>query len=146
MVSNHMSFSLTSASLHLITSHGESAYPNEGAGFLLGTAENGVVTVTGILPLPNAREAEAQHNRYLITEQDYLRGELEAARQSLDLVGVFHSHPDHPAEPSVFDRDHALPNFSYIITSVHAGKAIESRSWKLREDRTAFDEEKLVIG
>ncbi len=140
-----MNLTLSRALLRQIQAHGEVAYPNEGAGFLLGVAGEGAVRVEAILSLPNAREAEAQHNRYLITEQDYLRGELAAAEQGLDVVGVFHSHPDHPAAPSEFDREYALPNFSYIISAIHVGRALESRSWRLRHERSAFDEEKLLI-
>ena len=96
-----------------------------------------------ILPLANSREDAARHNRYLITPEDYLKAELEADRLGLNLIGVFHSHPDHPNRPSEFDRDWAQPFFSYIITSVDSGKAVESRSWRLLEDRSQFVEEKI---
>src|SRR3972149_2518248 len=111
-----------------IHKHGEDAYPEEGAGFLLG-AEGVERRVTEIYSLTNAREDSARHNRYLITPEDYLKAELTADKLGLSLIGVFHSHPDHPNRPSEFDRDWAQPFFSYIITSVNAGKAIESRSW-----------------
>ena len=125
-----------------IHAHGESAYPEEGAGFLLGD-DGAERIVKKILPLSNSREDSARHNRYLITPEDYLKAELEAGRLRLNLIGVFHSHPDHPNRPSEFDRDWAQPFFSYIITSVDAGKAIESRSWRLLEDRSQFVEEKI---
>jgi proteasome lid subunit RPN8/RPN11 len=99
--------------------------------------------VTEILKLPNAREDSARHNRYLLTPQDVLRSEQEAANRGLDVIGVFHSHPDHPNEPSEFDRDWAMPWFSYIITNVNDGKAVGSRSWRLTDDRSAFDEEPI---
>jgi proteasome lid subunit RPN8/RPN11 len=70
---------------------------------------------------------------------------LEAERLGLSLIGVFHSHPDHPDQPSEFDRQWAQPFFSYIITSVEAGKAVESRSWRLEEDRSQFVEEIIQI-
>ncbi len=124
-----------------IQAHGEAHYPEEGAGFLLGHAQGEVRQVSRLLPLTNAREAEARRTRYLIGPQDLLRGELEAERQGLELVGVFHSHPDHPALPSEFDRQWALPWFSYLITSVRGSKAAESRSWRLDEDRQGFSEE-----
>jgi proteasome lid subunit RPN8/RPN11 len=129
--------------LHALQSHGEAAYPNEGAGLLLGRAADGRKTVEDILPLDNQWGAEEQYHRYLITPQDMLRGETEAARRGLDVVGIFHSHPDHPAEPSGFDRDWALPWYSYVITSLQQGRAIVSRSWRLREDRSQFDEEEI---
>ena len=130
-----------------IHAHGEQAYPEEGAGFLLGAdAENGKRVVTTIFPLTNSREDEARHNRFLITPEDYLKAESTADKLGLSLIGVFHSHPDHPNQPSEYDREWAQPFFSYIITSVNEGKAVESRSWRLTEDRSKFEEEKINIG
>ena len=94
-----------------------------------------------LLEFANAREESARHNRYLLTPEDYLRGEMEAARLDLEVIGVFHSHPDHPNRPSEFDREWAMPFLSYVITSVQSGKAVESRSWLLSEDRVQFTEE-----
>ena len=124
-----------------IHKNGEDAYPEEGAGFLLGVEGE----VKEVLSLPNAREDSARHNRYLITPEDYLKAEVTADSLGLSLIGVFHSHPDHPNRPSEFDRDWAQPFFSYIITSVDKGKAIESRSWRLLEDRSKFEEEEIKI-
>ena len=97
---------LTEELLTQIHVHGEQAYPDEGAGFLLGAySDNGTRTVKAIFPLANSREDEARHNRYLITPEDYLKAELAADRLGLSLIGVFHSHPDHPNRPSEFDRE-----------------------------------------
>ena len=128
--------------LDQIHAHGEAAYPEEGAGFLVG----GDSQVENILPLLNAREDEARHNRFLITPEDYLKAELTAEKLGLSLIGVFHSHPDHPNRPSEYDREWAQPFFSYIITTVNQGKATESRSWRLLEDRSKFEEEKINTG
>jgi proteasome lid subunit RPN8/RPN11 len=128
--------------LRQIHAHGEQAYPEEGAGFLLGS-DGTQRAVEAVLLLSNAREDQARHNRYLITPEDYFKAELEAERRGLSLIGVFHSHPDHPNRPSEFDREWAQPYFSYIITSVQSGKAIESRSWRLTEDRSQFVEESV---
>ena len=127
-----------------IRAHGEAAYPHEGAGFLLGRAEGEDRRVIGILPAENAREDAARHNRYLLGPEQMLQAENTAQRLGLDVLGVFHSHPDQPAEPSEFDREWALPWFSYIITSIRQAKADETRSWRLVEDRTAFIEEPMV--
>jgi proteasome lid subunit RPN8/RPN11 len=127
-----------------IHTHGEEAYPEEGAGFLLGEDET-QRTVLAIFSLSNAREDAARHNRYLIKPEDYLKAEIEAEHLGLRLIGVFHSHPDHPNHPSEFDREWAQPFFSYVITSVDSGKATESKSWRLLEDRTRFKEEKIKI-
>lgn len=124
-----------------INVHVESAYPEEGAGFLLG----GDGAVKEIFALPNAREDEARHNRFLITPEDYLKAETKAAELGMDLIGVFHSHPDCPNVPSEFDREWAQPFFSYIITRVDDGKAVSHRSWRLVEDRSKYDEEIITI-
>jgi proteasome lid subunit RPN8/RPN11 len=140
-----MNLSVSKEILKAIHQHGEAAYPEEGAGLMLGKANGKAKKVEVILPLENTREDEARHNRYLLDPQDYLRGEMEAARLGLDVLGVFHSHPDHPNHPSEFDREWAMPWFSYLITSVQGGKAVESRSWLLAEDRSAFSEEQIEI-
>ena len=124
-----------------INSHVEEAYPEEGAGFLIG--DDG--EVKAILALPNAREDEARHNRFLITPEEYLKAELKADSLGLSLIGVFHSHPDCPNVPSDYDRKWAQPFFSYIITRVDSGKAVSHRSWRLVEDRSKYDEEEIKI-
>ena len=128
-----------------IHAHGESAYPEEGAGLLLGELNNGSKRVTQILNLINTREETARRNRYLLGPEDYAHGEEEAERLGLEVLGVFHSHPDHPNVPSEFDRDWAWPWFSYLITSVRPQMAMESRSWRLAEDRSRFVEERVVV-
>ena len=128
-----------------IQAHGEAAYPEEGAGLMLGSVEGEQKRVTALVGLSNAREDAARHNRYLVRPQDYLHAEQEAMRKGLDVLGVFHSHPDHPNRPSEFDREWALPWLSYLITSVQAGKAAGSRSWLLNEERTHFEEEEIEV-
>jgi proteasome lid subunit RPN8/RPN11 len=125
-----------------IHAHGEAAYPEEGAGFLVGT-DGADRQVLKLLPLPNSREDGARHNRYLISPKDYMEGEAAADRLNLTLLGVFHSHPDHPNRPSEYDREWAQPFFSYIITSIEKGRAVESKSWRLLEDRSSFTEEEI---
>lgn len=127
--------------LNQINKHLEEAYPEEGAGFLLGRHNE----VKEILPLSNAREDEARHNRFLITAEDYLKAELKADELDLNLIGVFHSHPDCPNIPSEYDREWAQPYFSYVITRVDNGKSVDHRSWRLVEDRTKYEEEEIII-
>ena len=136
---------LSNKVLSQIQADGENAYPEEGAGLMLGKDLDGKRVVQAILPLNNAREDEARHNRYLITAEDMMAAEMEAMRMGLDIVGIFHSHPDHPNRPSEFDREWALPWFSYVITSVQNGKAAGSRSWRLANDRQSFFEEMIVV-
>ena len=140
-----MALILTPEMLSAIHAHGENAYPEEGAGLLLGSLEGSEKRVSRLLPIENSREDAARHNRYLLTPQDYFRGEQEAVRSGMDVLGVFHSHPDHPNQPSEFDREWAMPWFSYVITSVNQGRAAASRSWLLSEDRSHFTEEQMVI-
>ncbi len=136
-----MILEISAGLLERIHQNGEKSYPEEGAGLLLGRAEATSRLVTEILTLTNAREDSARRNRYLLTPQDMLRAEEEAERLGLEVIGVFHSHPDHPNQPSEFDREWAMPWFSYLITSVDSGKAVDSRSWRLADDRKSFDEE-----
>jgi proteasome lid subunit RPN8/RPN11 len=124
-----------------INAHVKNAYPEEGAGFLLGLDGD----VREILSLPNAREDEARHNRFLITPEDYLKAEMKAAEMGVDLIGVFHSHPDCPNVPSEYDREWAQPFFSYIITRVDNGNVVSHRSWRLVEDRSKYEEEEIKI-
>jgi proteasome lid subunit RPN8/RPN11 len=124
--------------------HCQEAYPMEGCGMLLGRAMNGRKMVVEVMPTGNAREAEAQHNRYLIPPEEILQGELAAEARDLEVIGYFHSHPDHPARPSEFDREHAWPWYSYVIFSVENGLVSDRRAWQLREDRSDFEEETLI--
>jgi proteasome lid subunit RPN8/RPN11 len=124
-----------------INAHVEEAYPDEGAGFLIGVEGD----VKQILSLPNAREGEARRNRFLFTPEDYLKAEMKADSLGLSLIGVFHSHPDCPNIPSEYDREWAQPFFSYIITRVDESKVVSHRSWRLIEDRSKYEEEEIKI-
>ncbi len=124
-----------------LCAHLEAAYPNEGAGLLLGRAEGDERHVTAVLALPNRWDGAEQFHRFLLTPKDILAGEQEAARRGLDVIGIFHSHPDHPAEPSGFDRDWALPWYLYTITRVVAGRVDHTRAWRLLEDRSGYTED-----
>ena len=132
--------------LAAVQRHVEGTYPYEGGGLLIGQMdEQGHKIVTEIKPFENQRALEDQHNRILITDQMYRAGEEYADNKGLLLIGFFHSHPDHPARPSEFDREHALPWWSYLIVSVQSGKAADVLSWELKEDRSAFCSEEIVV-
>ena len=136
-----MSLKIPNELIERINKHIEAAYPGEGAGFLLGTDGD----VNEVLPLDNAREEEARHNRFLLTPEDYLKAEMKAMELGVDLIGVFHSHPDCPNVPSEYDLEWAQPYFSYIISRVDQGKTVSHRSWRLLEDRSKYDEEEIEI-
>lgn len=127
--------------------HAAAAYPEECCGVLVGRSldDGEGHLVERVLSVDNERR-DSRGNRYLIHPETVLAAEREARRSGLSIVGYYHSHPDHPAQPSDFDREHAWPGTSYLIVSVHQGRAVDCRSWKLRDDRTAFDEEPLATG
>ncbi len=123
----------------------EATYPNEGGGFLLGEANADEVTVRDIIQVQNVFAAEEQHHRYAMTPQDWMRLEDQADERGMSLIGYYHSHPDSPAVPSEYDREHALPNFVYIITSVLMARAADMRAWRLQADRSRFDQLQLQV-
>jgi proteasome lid subunit RPN8/RPN11 len=123
----------------------EATFPNEGGGFLLGEINGDVTRIIEITQVENIFETEEQYHRYAMTPQDWARLEDEADERGLELVGYYHSHPDSPAIPSIYDRDHALPNFVYVITSVMDGKAVDMKVWQLRTDRSQFDQQTLTV-
>ena len=121
-----------------IRAHGRTAFPHECCGALLG--RDGVVHEA--FALPNTTE-EGPRRRFLVRPDDYRAAERRARETGLELLGFYHSHPDHPARPSQYDLDHAWPSFSYVIVSVMAGEDKVMSSWRLKDDRTAFEEEAL---
>jgi proteasome lid subunit RPN8/RPN11 len=128
-----------------ITAHAEEGYPNEICGVLLGM-DGGERSVHAIMRIDNSFEADEQYHRFLITPEDMFRAERLARQQHIDVLGVYHSHPDEEARPSEYDRNHAAwTAWAYIIVSVRSGCTAGMRAWKLREDRSAFDEDELVI-
>jgi proteasome lid subunit RPN8/RPN11 len=126
-----------------IESYGAASYPYEGCGLLLGDQLNGDNVVSALFPVANSWEVEEEkRERFLISSQDMLKAELEAAAQGLDIVGIFHSHPDHP--PIASPRDvawAAWSGHSYLITEIRQGQPKQSRSWQLLPDRSGFEEE-----
>jgi proteasome lid subunit RPN8/RPN11 len=123
-----------------IRRHATEAYPDECCGALIVRGE----VVAEAFALPNTT-AEGPRRRFLVAPSDYRAAEQRAAALGGELGGFYHSHPDHPAEPSEYDRAHAWPNFSYVIVSVRAGEPMEMFSWRLREDRVAFEPEAIDV-
>jgi proteasome lid subunit RPN8/RPN11 len=121
--------------------HGAETYPNECCGALIG--REGVAFEA--FALPNTTD-EGPRRRFMVRPQDYRAAEKRAADAGAELLGFYHSHPDHPARPSQYDLDHAWPFFSYVIVSVREGVSGDITSWRLREDRSAFDQEELSQG
>ena len=126
--------------LQTVTRHATMSYPDECCGVLIGSASGDVTIVERVLSVGNERQ-DSRHNRYLISPETVLAAHKEARALGLDVVGYYHSHPDHPAQPSEFDRDHAWPGVSYLIVSVRKRQVVDARSWRLADDRERFDEE-----
>ena len=124
---------------------GVEAYPNECCGILFGSEDGDDHIVTSLRPIENARESDEQYHRFLITAEDMMQAELEARKLGLEIVGFYHSHPDHPARPSDYDREHALPFYSYIILRVAEGRPEQMTSWRLQLSREAFDSEPFDV-
>jgi proteasome lid subunit RPN8/RPN11 len=125
---------------------GEAAYPDECCGVLMGDIDNdGNKTVRRTEAINNAREDGEKYHRFLITPEDMLHAEQTARAAKLEVIGFYHSHPDHPASPSEYDKDHALPFYSYAIVSVEKGTAKELASWELSADRAVFLPEEIEL-
>jgi proteasome lid subunit RPN8/RPN11 len=135
-----MRLQLPLSAVEAIRAHGAETYADECCGALLGPRPGDIVEA---FALPNEMQGE-RRRRFLIGPDEYRLAERRAIDTKLELLGFYHSHPDHPAVPSQFDLDHAWPNLSYIIVSVKQGQADEMRSWRLRADRSGYDEEQIV--
>jgi proteasome lid subunit RPN8/RPN11 len=154
-----MALKLTTAHLDSVRAHGAREYPNECCGILLGAANGDHKEVREIVPLSNLRHdpkraqeilpleepgRESERNRFLIDPLEQLRVEKDARARGLDVLGYYHSHPDHRAVPSEYDREHAWPVYSYVIVSVERGEARALTSWVLAEDRSRFEPEEIL--
>jgi proteasome lid subunit RPN8/RPN11 len=145
-------FRVTAAVDQAIRRHGEETYPHECCGALIGTGGHATATVA----LPNTTE-EGPRRRFMVRPSDYRLAEQRATELGGELLGFYHSHPDHPSRPSEYDLDHAWPTFAYIIVAVngdHDEAGLPRRSaegakagvmsvWFLREDRSVFEEGEL---
>ena len=134
-----------------IRAHGQDTYPHECCGALVGRGDR----VEAIVALPNTTE-EGPRRRFLVRPSDYREAERQASGLGGELLGFYHSHPDHPARPSQYDLDHAWPTFAYIIVAV-SGDGLPRRSadgakagdmtvWFLKDDRSIFEEGSLHHG
>jgi proteasome lid subunit RPN8/RPN11 len=134
-------FTITSEVDRAIRAHGQETYPHECCGALVG--RDGFAAA--VVPLPNTTE-EGPRRRFLVRPSDYRAAEQRATELGGELLGFYHSHPDHPARPSQYDLDHAWPTFAYIIVSVANAAATDMTVWFLREDRSTFEEGTLHHG
>ncbi|SRR6266567_4946298 len=151
---------LSQAQREAIEKHGSADYPNECCGILLGRAQGEEKEVREVVQLKNLRldaaraeellplespGRESERNRFLIDPLEQLRVEKSARARSLDVLGYYHSHPDHPARPSEYDREHAWPWYSYVIVSVEKGEPKDMTCWVLSDDRSRFNPEQMDV-
>ena len=128
--------------LRRLERHAREGYPHEVVGVLAGVRDAN--HVTRVHPLINER-TDSPRNRYRVDGLTLMRAEQALEREGLEIVGYYHSHPDHPAQYSTYDRDHALPNMSYLIVSVTTHGVADALCWRLRDDRSAMDPEPIVL-
>jgi proteasome lid subunit RPN8/RPN11 len=155
-----MTLKLNHAQMEAIRQHGAQDYPFECCGVMLGKANGVCKQVAEIVPLKNLRNdparaqeflpvddpaRETERNRFLIDPLDQLRVEKEARARGLEVLGYYHSHPDHPAWPSIYDREHAWPWYSYVIILVERGSAKDLTCWVLAEDGGNFCPEPVEV-
>ena len=151
-----MATTLSSDVAQKIREHGAETYPHECCGALVGRDLDPGATsapdaaklpsreILALHPLVNRRD-DSPRNRFSVTSDDVRDAEKAAREKGIDVVGWYHSHPDHPAAPSQYDQDHAWPWYRYIIVSVANGKPQDMTSWRLSDDRSRFTCEDLEI-
>ena len=136
------------AAYEALRAHGEETYPHECCGVLLGKAEGAANRVKEVVRAGNTR-TDSAHNRYNIAPQELVKIQRQARGRGLDIVGFYHSHPDHPAQWSATDFAEAhWIGCSYIITSVATGRAEITNSFRLTgttEDDKSFEDEAIEI-
>ena len=138
-----MTLRLPGALADEIRHHGEAAYPAECCGAMVGRVEGAAKEVLRLSPAVNRRTDDP--HRYLIAPDDLLRLEREVREAGQEIVGYYHSHPDHPARPSAFDAEHAWPWYSYLIVRIDRGRGADMASWVLDDERPLMHPESLDV-
>jgi len=144
-----MALDIPRSAVDKMSQQATASYPHECQGFLLGIERDGRMLVADVVPVPNVwasyednpyevRPQDSERNRTLVDPKDFLRIDREARSKGLDMICYYHSHPDHPARPSEFDRIHAHPFFIYVILSVEKSVPRELTVWVLSEDMSQF--------
>lgn len=139
---------LSSSLYRQIEEEGVRAYPNECCGVMIGRDEkaaDGSIrrVVDRLMPLTNSFEKEEQYHRFRLDPKEYIAAEKAAGDEGKLLLGFYHSHPDHPARPSEYDRQHAWPFYSYVIVAIEQRKPALMTSWLLDEASEQFKEEPI---
>ncbi|CAN5266656.1 M67 family metallopeptidase [soil metagenome] len=127
-----------------IHDHAKETYPEECSGVIVGMDVGEMKIVVDVWRAENTFEEDERGHRFLIDPKEYIAFEKRAGERDMDILGVYHSHPDHPAKPSDYDREHAWPGWSYVIASVSENGVEDMRSWLLKDDRSGYKDEPIV--
>ncbi len=141
---SNFSINITATAIETINVDALQAFPNECCGFLYGNESEGR-QITLAVPVTNSKEGD-QRRRFEISPLDYMRAEQFALQNNTQLLGVYHSHPNHPAIASEHDLAVAMPYFSYVIVSVMNGEIADVKSWQLKDEGHEFQEEEVLLG
>ncbi|HVB12906.1 MAG TPA: M67 family metallopeptidase [Nitrososphaerales archaeon] len=143
----HTTIILDQQMLREMQSHATSTYPEECCGLLIGKFEGNLSRklVSRTKRMENVFEKPERYHRYTIDPLKYMDAENEATSSGEDVIGIYHSHPNAPAKPSLFDISYAWPSLSYIVVEVRDSVPVETKSWILRDDRTEFIQENMEI-
>lgn len=123
-----------------IIKHAESGYPNEVCGVLIGKEDS----ITSFKECRNLNRERAR-DRYELDPLSFREADDWARSNGMEILGIYHSHPDHPSRPSGFDRERAWPEWVYIILSIDVGKYNDGRAWIVRDFDSPFEEEKVEL-
>ena len=136
---------LTPAQDAQIRREGVAAYPNECCAIIYGTLNDARRVVSRLEPVANVFDEGERYHRFSISPQQLMAAERAAGERKELVLGFYHSHPDHPARPSEYDRQHAWPFYSYVIVAVEKGTAADLTSWELNEQTEAFEPQGVTI-
>ena len=147
-MTNSNTLILTADQIAQINAEGAQTYPNECCGIIIGkdeTLPDGTIrrAVTQLIAMANVFDADQQKRRFAVDPLALMRAEKHAAADGQSVLGFYHSHPDHPALPSEYDRAHAWPFYSYIIVSIANGWAVDLTSWLLDDQTETFSRQEI---
>jgi proteasome lid subunit RPN8/RPN11 len=141
-MSNQHHIRLNEQAFLLMQQDALSTFPNECCGFFYGDDSGNIRDILLAKEVVNSQAGD-QRRRFEIAPFDYMKAEQYALKNNLTLLGIYHSHPNHPSVPSIHDLQKALPYFSYIIISVNEGQFNTLQSWRLNEQIGQFEEEQV---
>jgi proteasome lid subunit RPN8/RPN11 len=139
---------LTDSIMLTMQAHASSTFPEECCGLLLGNFEEGITIKRAreSKRMENVFRKEERYHRYTIDPKEFLLAESAAESSGLEIVGIYHSHPNAPAKPSQFDKEHAWPTLSYLVVEVRDATVVDKKSWVLTDDRSEFQPEGITSG